>query len=163
MAPLATRRVAILLAPGAEVGAMKVLQQALHDHGIVTRVVASHLGVVSTSSGQQVAVDHTLATMPSVMFDGVLVPAGASCAQLLSQHGDAQHFVLEAYRHGKALCLIGESAQLLERLHPSESPPPGVVLGSNDPATRLQMAQEFIQALGRHRHWLRPGADSVPA
>lgn len=163
MVPLSTRRVAILVAAGAEVGAMKVLQQALHDHGVITRIVASHLGVVSTSSGQQLAVDHTLATMPSVMFDGVLVPAGASCAQLLSQQVDARHFLLEACRHGKAMCLIGESGQLLQGLLGTDAALPGVVVGSNDPATRLQMAQEFIQALGRHRHWHRPGGDSVSA
>ncbi|TFY98121.1 catalase [Ramlibacter rhizophilus] len=162
-APLATRRVAILVAAGAEVGAMKVLQQVLHDHGLVTRVVASHLGVISTSSGQQLAVDHSIVTMPSVMFDAVLVPAGTASAQALLRSGDAVHFVLEAYRHGKPLCLIGEGAQLLQKAVSLDAPLPGVVLGSNDPANRLQMAQEFIQALGAHRHWQRPGLDEVPA
>ncbi|MFD0668090.1 catalase [Ramlibacter sp. MAHUQ-53] len=160
---IASRRIAILVAHGVEIGAMRVLQQALHDAGAVTRVVAAHLGFVSTSSGQQLAVDHALAAAPSVLFDAVMVPAGASSAQALAASGDAVHFVLEAFRHGKALCLIGEGAQLLRAPGGEAASAPGVVTGRNDPATRLPMAQEFMQAIARHRHWGRPGAEAVPA
>ncbi len=160
---IATRRVAIVVAPGVEIGAMKVLQQALHELGAATRVVAGHLGVVSTSSGQQLAVDHTWACMPSVMFDAVMVPAGSASAQALADQGEAVHFILEAYRHGKALCLIGESVRLLQPAGEQAVRAPGVVHGPNDPAARLQMAQDFIQAIACHRHWGRSGVPAVPA
>ncbi len=160
---ITSRRVAILVAQGVEVGAMKVLQQALQDQGALTRVLAAHLGVVATSSGQQLAVDHTFTGAPSVLFDAVMVPAGAASAQALAAQGDAVHFVLEAYRHGKPLCLIGEAAALLRRVVPEGEALPGVVFGRNEPADRLPMAQEFIQAIARHRHWGRPFADAVPA
>ncbi len=160
---VATRRIAILVAAGVEIGAMKVLQQALHDQGAITRVVASHLGVVATSSGQQLPVDHTFTGMPSVMFDAVMVPGGAASAQALAAQGDAVHFVLEAFRHGKALCLIGESAQLLQTVGAQAAAAEGVIRGANDPATRLRMAQDFIQAIARHRHWGRPGLEAVLA
>ena len=164
---IATRRVAILVAHGVEIGAMKVLQQALHDHGATTAVVAAHLGFVSTSSGQQLPVDHPLSVMPSIVWDAVLVPGGAPAAQALGTCAEAVHFVLEAYRHGKPLCLIGESAQLL-RVRGIEGgieavAPAGVILGRNDPTTRVQMAQDFIQAIARHRHWARTGLDTVAA
>jgi catalase len=142
---------------------MRVLQQSLHDLGAVTRVVASHLGVVSTSSGQQLPVDHSLACAPSVLFDAVMVPAGAASAQALAAQGDAVHFVLEAFRHGKALCLIGESVRLLQGAGEQAASAQGVVIGPNDPAARLQMAQDFIQAIARHRHWDRAGLEGVPA
>ncbi len=165
---IATRRVAILVAHGVEIGAMKVLQQALQDHGAITRVVAAQLGFVSTSSGQQLPVDHPWSTMPSLVWDAVLVPGGAPAAQALGASGEAVHFVLEAYRHGKPLCLIGESAQLLrvpglEGGLEATAAAAGVILGRNDPATRLQMAQDFIQAIARHRHWSRPGLEAVSA
>jgi catalase len=163
---IASRKVAVLVAPGVEVGALKAIQQALADQGAQTRVVAAHLGFVATSSGQQLAVDHTFANMPSVMFDAVLVPAGAASAQVLARSGDALHYVLEAYRHGKPLCVIGEGVQLLATLglpDPQAALALGVVMGSNDPPGRAQMAQDFIAALGRHRFWLRPGAEAVPA
>ncbi|MEY4711799.1 MAG: putative hydroperoxidase [Pseudomonadota bacterium] len=160
---IATRRIAILVAAGVEIGAMRVLQQALHEQGALTRIVAGHLGVVSTSSGQQLPVDHTLAYMPSVMFDAVLVPAGAASAEALAAQGDAVHFVLEAFRHGKALCLIGESVRLLQGAGAQAARAEGVVTGPNDPAARLQMAQDFIQAIARHRHWGRAGLEAAPA
>ena len=160
---ITSRRIAILVAPGVEVGAMKVLQQALHEQGAFTRVLAAHLGVVSTSSGQQLPVDQTFAGMPSVLFDAVLVPAGAASTELLASQGEAGHFVQEAYRHGKPICLIGEAARLLRRSVPEGEVLPGVVMGRNDPADRLPMVQAFIQAIAQHRHWGRSRGEWVPA
>ena len=164
---IATRKVAVLVGAGVEMGALKVLQQALAEQGASTRIVAAHLGFVSTSSGQQLAVDHTFINMPSVMFDAVLVPGGASSAQALGRNGDAVHYVLEAYKHCKAICVIGEGAELLRTLGiggPDGVPAgAGVVVGKNDPAGRLQMAQDFIAAIARHRHWTRPNVEAVPA
>jgi catalase len=161
-----TRRVAVLIAPGVELGAFKVIQQALLDAGATTKVVAAHLGVVASSSGQQVPVDHTFANMPSVMFDAVLVPGGAASAQALMRNGDARHFLLEAYKHCKPLCIIGEAIELLQSagLAQADAPAPaGVVIGTNEPTTRLQMAQDFIAAIAKHRHWGRVLVDQVPA
>lgn len=161
-----TRRVAIVMAPGVELGAFKVVQQALLDAGATTKVVAAHLGFVASSSGQQVPIDHTFQTMPSVMFDAVLVPGGAASAQALLKDGNAVHFVLEAYRHCKPMCLIGESVEILRGagLAQADAPSPaGVVIGTNEPTTRLQMAQDFIAAIARHRHWTRAMTEQVPA
>ncbi len=166
-ASIATRKVAVLVAGGVEVGALRVIQQALQDAGASSRVVAAHLGSVATSSGQQLAVDHTFGNMPSVMFDAVLVPGGSGSAQTLAGNGDAVHFVLEAYKHCKTICVIGEGVQLLRTLGIAggEGAPatPGVVLGSNDPPLRAQLAQEFIAAIARHRHWVRANLEAVPA
>lgn len=161
-----TRKVAVLVASGVELGAYKVIAQALQDAGASTHVVAGHLGFVTSSSGQQLAVDQTWLAMPSVMFDAVLVPGGAASAQALLHSGEAAQFVLEAWRHGKPICLIGEGAELLRALGggaPDAPPPPGVVVGRNDPGTRIQLAQDFIAALARHRHWSRAGGDAAPA
>jgi catalase len=162
---IATRRVAVLAAGGVEVGALRVIQQALLDAGASCRIVAAHLGSVATSSGQQLAVDHTFANMPSVMFDAVLVPGGAACAEALARDGAAVHFALEAYKHCKTLCVIGEGVQLLRSLGIGEqgSALPGVLIGKNDPPGRAQLAQEFIAAIARHRHWTRPNIEAIPA
>lgn len=165
-APVLTRKVAVLVAAGVELGAYKVITQALQEAGVHARILAAHLGFVGSSSGQQVAVDHSLRTMASVLFDAVLVPGGAACAQALARDGDAVHFILQAYRHGKPICVIGESVELLKLLDigiPPAAPVPGLVIGRNDPGTRNQLAQEFIAALARHRHWSRPQLEAVPA
>jgi len=163
---IATRKVAILVAGGVEIGAMRVIQQALHDAGAATRIISDRLGFVATSSGQQLAIDHTFTNMPSIMFDAVLVPGGATSAQALVANGDAVHFVLEAYKHCKAICVIGEGVQLLGSLGitaDSTASVAGIVRGKNDPPTRVQLAQDFIAAIARHRHWARINVDAVPA
>ena len=162
---VATRKVAVLVAPGVEIGALKIIQQALQEAEMTVKVVAAHLGVVSTSSGQQLPVDHSFVCTGSVLFDAVLVPGGAAHAQALARSGDALHFVLEAYRHGKPLCLIGDGAQLLASLglEPEAAAAAGVLIGKGDPATRVPMAQDFIAAIARHRHWMRPQLETVPA
>jgi len=128
-------------------------------------VVADHLGVVSTSSGQQLPVDHNFTGTSSVLFDAVLVPGGATHAQALARNGNAVHFVLEAYRHCKPICLIGPAVDLLQAggIDLSGTLPAGVLVGNGDPTTRVPLAQEFVAAIGRHRHWTRPQLDSVPA
>ena len=164
---IATRKVAVLVADGVEMGALKVIQQPLEAQGAATRIVAAHLGFISTSSGQQLAVDCTFNNTPSIMFDAVLVPGGGASAQTLARNGDAVHYVLEAYKHCKAVCVIGEGVELLRTLGvggpDGASPAQGVVVGKNDPAGRLQLAQDFIAAMGKHRHWARANVDAVPA
>jgi catalase len=166
-ASIASRRIAVLVAGGVEIGALRVIQQALQDAGASSRIIAAQLGSVATSSGQQLAVDHTFSNMPSVMFDAVLVPGGASSAQALARNGEAVHFILEAFKHCKAICVIGEGVQMLRTLGIGIGEPepavPGIVLGKNDPPLRTQLAQEFIAAIARHRHWLRPNLEAVPA
>ncbi|WP_048438334.1 catalase [Caenimonas sp. SL110] len=163
---ISTRKVAILVAGGVEIGAMRVIQQALHDAGATTKIVSDRLGFVATSSGQQLAVDHTFTNTASIMFDAVMVPGGAASAQALARNGDAVHFALEAFKHCKAICVIGEGVELLSSLGvtaDSTPLPEGVVRGKNDPTTRVPMAQDFIAAIGRHRHWTRANVDAVPA
>ena len=164
-AGIATRRVAVLVAPGVEIGALKIIQQALVDEHAQCKVVATHLGVVSTSSGQQLAVDCSFVTASSVTFDAVLVPGGAAHAQALAAHGDAVRFLLEAYRHCKPICLIGDAVELLRCIgvEPGMFSFDGVLISKGDPASRVPLAQEFVAAIARHRHWHRPQLDRVPA
>jgi catalase len=164
---IATRKVAVLVSNGVETGALRAIQSALQDAGAAAKIVAAHLGFVATSSGQQLAVDHTFTNMPSVMFDAVLVPGGAASAQALALNGEAVHFVLEAYKHCKSICVIGEGVQLLRTLGigAGEGGPAvaGVIIGKNDPPGRAQLAQDFMAAIAKHRHWTRPNVDAVPA
>ncbi len=163
-----TRKIAVLVADGVETGAMKIVQTALADAGAICKVVGPHLGFVSTSSGQQLAVDFTYSNMPSVMFDAVLVPSGAISARTLAQTGEAVHFVLEAFKHYKTICVIGEGAELLRTLGIAATGPDtpavaGVLVGKSDPTARVQLGLDFVAAIGKHRHWTRASVESVPA
>jgi catalase len=161
---IATRRVAVLVAPGVEVGALRVIQQALHEGRATCRLLAERLGSVATASGQQLAVDATFCSTASVLFDAVIVPGGSASVQALALSGPAVRFLLEAFKHCKTICAIGEGAQLLRFLAldaDAAAKVPGVVIGRNEPPARAQLAQEFVAALARHRHWSRQHLDAI--
>ena len=166
-----TRKIAILVADGVEPATMRKIQQDLTDAGAICKIVGPHLGSVSTGSGRQLAVDHTFANMPSVMFDAVLIPGGAQSAKAMAGMGDAVHFVLEAYKHCKAICALNEGVELLATLgvKPGERPEqisvpvPGVLVADARRVLEGQISQDFIAAIGLHRHWDRPNVDAVPA
>ncbi len=166
-----TRKVAILVADGIDYPALRRLQQDLLDAGALCKLVAPQLGSVSTANGRQLPVDCTLVNMPSIMFDGVLIPGGADSSSALCSLGDAVHFVLEAYKHGKTICAINEGVQLLSTLGFSlgknpdltTSPTPGVLLADARRAAEGELSQEFIAAMSLHRHWERANTDAIPA
>jgi catalase len=164
---IATRRVAVLVAPGVEIGALRAIQQALKDADAQCCVLAEHIGSVATATGQQLQVDDTFCSVPSVLFDAVVIPGGVASVQALAANGCAVQFVLEAYKHCKAICVIGEGAQLLRPLGLDDpeaaAKVPGIVTGRNDPPSRAQLVLDFIAAIGRHRHWTRAHLERVPA
>ncbi len=171
--PIATRRIAVLVADGVDAAGLKPVVQSLQDAGGQCVVVGPQLGHVATESGRQFAVDHALSTMPSVVFDAVLVAGGARSVEALAVLGDAVHFVLEAYKHCKPICALGAGASLL-RLPGQEGSPasptagataaiPGVVLGEGNAEAAPVTAQSFIEAIAHHRFWDRPLIDSIAA
>lgn len=169
-----TRKIAILVADGVDSASLKPIRDALEQAGAQCKVVGPRLGTVASASKRQIEVDATFVNTPSVMFDAVLVPAGADGAAALAGMGDAVHFVLEAYKHCKAICTVGEGARLLSTLGIDENTPPddapaGVVVAET-PVTNLGdstaasgIAQRFAAAIAKHRHWDRANVDAVPA
>ncbi|HEX5286220.1 MAG TPA: catalase [Polaromonas sp.] len=166
-----TRRVAILVADGVEAAPLKRIQQDLVSAGALCKLVAPHLGTVSTTIGRQLAVDHTFANMPSVMFDAVLIPGGGDCAAALCQLGEAVHFVLEAYKHCKTICAVSDGVQLLSTLGFSHGknpdmvtvPTAGVLVADARKVVDGQVSQDFTAAIALHRHWDRLNLDAIPA
>jgi catalase len=151
--------------------ALKRLQQDLTDAGAQCKLIAPHLGTVSTSSGRQLAVDYTFTNAPSVMFDAVLIPGGSESVAALGGMGEAVHFVLEAYKHCKTICAVNDGAQLLSTLGFSlgkdlehvNVPTPGVLIADARKVTDGQVSQNFLAAIAHHRHWDRLNVDAIPA
>ncbi len=99
--------------------------------------------------------------MPSIMFDGVIVAGDAQSAKTLSESGDARHFVLEAFKHLKAIAAIGngEDEDVLAAAH-LPSGDDGVAVGSDVD----KVMQSFIDTMSKHRVWSRAQkAESMPA
>ncbi len=167
-----TRQVAILAMDGIDSASLKPIREAIEQAGAQCKVVGPRLGAVTSMSKRQLEVDATLLAMPSVMFDAVLVPAGAPGVEAMARNGDAVHFVLEAYKHCKAICTVGEGVRLLSTLGigtDAKSFPPGVVVAATpttnlgDNTAALKIAHDFVAAIAKHRHWDRPDIDAVPA
>ncbi len=102
------------------------------------------------------------------MFDALFIPGGAQSVASLRGSGDAMLFLLEAYKHCKAIALSGEAAELLNaaglnagggRDVASES---GIVV-SPAQGDMHTMAKSFIDAIAEHRHWSRANKDAIPA
>jgi catalase len=167
-----TRKIAILATDGIDSASLKPIRDALEHAGAHCKVVGQRLGAVTSASKRQLEVDATFQNMPSVMFDAVLVPAGEHGAEALARNGDAVHFVLEAFKHCKAICTVGEGVKLLAMLGigaGGRADAPGVIVAATpttnlgDNTAALKVAQDFIAAIAKHRHWDRANVEGVPA
>lgn len=161
--PVATRKVAVLAADGVDATAIKALRTSLSAQGVQLKVLAAKLGVLKAADGTAVPVDHTILTMPSVVFDGLFVPGGAGSVAALSASADAIHFVQESYRHCKPLCAAGEGTELLERsgIPSGNDADNGLITASAK--DRKSLGAAFLTALSQHRFWQRESVDAVPA
>ena len=166
---IATRKVAILVADGVDGAGIDRVQQGLLAGGAQCKVLAAHLGTVRTADGALLAIDNTLVNTPSIAFDAVYLPSLTGDISALSGNGDAVHFVLEAYKHCKAIAASGSGAALMLSLGIQANkggavskPQAGVVL-SGPGALQPEFVAAFIQAIGQHRHWARSHIAAVPA
>jgi catalase len=165
-----TRRVAILVAEGSDAAVAAQVHAALLADGAVPRIVAPTLGTLNGGSkapaaDEALAVELSLETAPSVLFDGVIVPGGAG-VERLQRLAHVLEFVREQHRHCKPLLLIGNAQSLLE----AAGVPRALPDGEQDPAL-LRVESErtleahlvaFTQALSGHRDFRRE-VDPPPA
>ena len=166
---IATRTVAILVAPGVDAAGVAQVTRALTLSGARCKLLGLTLGSVSTADGRTLPVDGTLINSPSVMFDAVYLPALGVGNTALSTQGDAVHFVLEAYKHCKTIAATGSGAALLASLGIALPDQAGVsqaqagVLLTTVDTPPAELAAAFIQAISQHRHWGRSHLSAVPA
>ncbi|MDF2643205.1 MAG: katE [Pseudomonas sp.] len=154
---IVSRKVAILVANGVDGTAVETMKAALAAKGAHAKVLGPTSAPVTTADGNSLPVDASAEGLPSVAFDAVFVPGGAESIKALSTDGVALHFVLEAYKHLKAISLSGEAKSLLNLLHLDED---AGLLTVSDSAS----FEAFFDAMAQHRVWGRePKAKAVPA
>jgi catalase len=154
---IVSRKVAILAANGVDGEAIDALKKALEAEGARTKLLGPTSAPITTADGNTLAVDASMEGMPSVAFDAVFVPGGADSIAALSTNGVALHFLLEAYKHLKAIALSGEASQLLDVLHLDADE--GLLVGKNG-----KLFKPFIAAIAQHRVWARePKSKAIPA
>ncbi len=155
---IVSRKVAILVANGVDGKAVESMKAALEKKGAHAKVLGPTSAPVKTADGKDLPVDASAEGLPSVAFDAVFVPGGAKSVEALSTDGVALHFILEAYKHLKAISLSAEAKELLKLLRLEEDA--GLLCVSSDSAS----FEPFFDAMAQHRVWARePKAKAVPA
>jgi catalase len=142
-------KVAVLAGEGVDGDQLGKLKAALAGQGAVVEVIAERGGTITCSQGKAIKVDRPAPNAPSVIYDAVIVPGGASAAKL-AKTGVALAFLAEAFKHGKPLAFIGDAAALIGAAHlpipANGAPDQGVATGDTKKAV-----QALIAGLKQHR------------
>ena len=152
-----TRKVAILAADGVDGAAIDALKKALAAEGAHAKLLGPTSAPVKTADGKSLPVDASMEGMPSIAFDAVFIPGGKESVKALSGDGVALHYVLEAYKHLKAIAVASDAKPLLDLLKLETDA--GLIVGSDAKAFKA-----FFAAIAQHRVWDRePKAKAIPA
>ncbi|WP_433710739.1 catalase [Nocardia sp. CA-084685] len=166
---IATRKIAILAADGVDTLGVRRINSWLTERGAIPEVLAPHAGTLGGdgSDGETLAVDRSLATVASVLYDAVLVAGGKRSADTLAGNGAAVHFVLEAFKHVKAIGGFGDGVTLLRVAGVVSDTDHDTLAGVfTTNASGAGVTEDFIEAfanaVARHRVWNRATV-AVPA
>ena len=152
------RRVAILGGPGVDAAQLAAIKTRLQAEELVVELIAPFAGMIEDSAGKPQKVNRAAPNAPSVVFDAVIVPGGASAAAN-AKSGLAIHFINEAFRHGKPIAAVGDGVLLLDAANLSATGPEvGVVVG----AKAKESLEAFVSAIKQHR-FPRRVISTVPA
>ena len=156
-ADIASRKVAVLVANGVDDKAVAAMKAALEAEGAHAKVLGPTSAPVKTAGGASLAVDASMEGLPSVAFDAVFIPGGDASIKALSGDGVALHYVLEAYKHLKAIAYAGDAQKLIDLLRLEAD---AGLLAVSDSAS----FKAFFDAIQQHRVWARePKAKAIPA
>lgn len=148
------RKIAVLVANGVDAASVDKLVKALEAHSARPMLLGPTSAPVKATDGKQLPVDASMEGMPSIMFDGIVVPSGKASTDALAASGLAKHFLLEGYKHLKALVLTKELATGLGLKEDK-----GLLLGDDQ-----KTVDAFVKAVEGHRVWEREAAaEAVPA
>ncbi len=162
---IAGRKIAVLVADGVDAAAIETVRKTLEAGGATVKLIAPRIGAIGSAEDRSIKVDHSFATVSSVLFDAVYVPGGAS-AEALCGNAHAVLFVKEAYKHGKAIAASGEGELLITRAAQSAGSAegkfqgPGVFIGKTADAA---FSKRFADAVAQHRFAERVDIDNIVA
>jgi catalase len=150
-----TRKVAVLLADGFDDDAVAEMSKALLTAGAAAKLIAPRLGVVTGANGTERKVDFSFLTAASVLFDAVYVPGGEASATALTKEQDALEFVQEAFKHCKTIAAFREGVGFLNSAlaEKAAARDPGLIVDRDQAIDKT--ANQFIKAIGKHKHWGR--------
>jgi catalase len=163
--PIATRKVAVLVAEGFDGAGVAEVTKRLAAEGATAHLIGPHLGALAAGDGKKSTPQFSILTASSVLFDAVFVADGASAADWTLE-ADAVEFVKDAYKHCKAVAATGAGVRLLEAAAIPVGGP-----GSQDAADAATIVaakvsravtQQLVAAMAEHRLWTREPTLHLP-
>ncbi|KNC88208.1 catalase HPII [Trabulsiella odontotermitis] len=146
------RVVAVLLNDRVASADVLTLLAGLKAEGVHAKLLYARMGEVTADDGSILPVAATFAGAPSLTVDAVIVPGGD--IDSIRNNGDAQYYLLEAYKHLKPIVLAGDARQFKAILNVSPQGEEGIVEGD---ALSTQTVDDLLTLLAAHRVWSRSG------
>lgn len=161
------RKVALLIADQVDGVDVEAMSKALLTAGASVKLIAPRVGSVKSMDGSSIKVDHSFATVGSVLFDAVFIPGGPS-AKTLCGEANAVLFVKEAYKHGKAVGASNDGVLLISQAARSAGAPQGAFQGPGifiaaEKSLNPAYIKTFIEGIAHHRFTERPDLNLIVA
>ena len=164
-----SRKIAILAADGVNEQTLSKVKDFLVAQGAVVHIIAPRLGEIISAGGKNIAVDESLLTAASVLYDAVYVPGGANSVNAISGEANAIHFLNEAFKHCKAIAADQQALQVLESTYFAKKLPAedanGTALREGILITEdiTALTKTFAEMIALHRFWDREIQRKIPA
>lgn len=143
-----SRKIAFLMADGFSEAGFEKTKAILETNNAVVKVVAPHGGTITSDLGKDVAVDHSITTTESVLFDAVYIPGGANSVATIKTEMKYIKFINEAIKHCKAIAADHEGEEMLNQTFaPAFKDDKAILINA--------AAQDFVDAIAKHRNWDR--------
>lgn len=154
------RKIALLVADGAEGESLARVQAALVERGAVARLVGPRIGTFQAAGGGELEADASLENEPGFLFDALVLPDGDEAVAALAQAGQALDFVRDQFRHCKTILALGTSRLLLMRAglpaaieKAQQLAETGLLLAEPDQVDAA--IEAFVGGVAKHRHFGR--------
>ena len=144
------RVVAVLLNQNTASADVLTLLKGLKAQGVHAKLLYSRMGEVTADDGSKLPIAGTFAGSPSLTVDAVVVPGG-DLSDLLKS-GDAQYYLLEAYKHLKPILLAGDARQFKGLLNVDSQGEEGIVEGDTIAKSTVE---DLLGLVAAHRVWSR--------
>ena len=143
-----TRRIAIFAEPGVDVKEVKNIKSALKEQKAMVKVVSSKLGEIK-SDNDTLAIDESILTSASVLYDALVIPNGNDeMKKMLESDKRFGEFLQNSYKHFKAIAVNGTAVDYMKKtladIYTSDK---GVIMNKS--------VDDFIDAVKQHRFWDR--------
>ncbi|MDU2939222.1 MAG: catalase HPII [Enterobacteriaceae bacterium] len=153
------RVVGVLLNDKVKSADLLALLSGLKAEGVHAKLLYSRMGEIKADDGSALNVMVTFAGAPSLTVDAVIVPGGDLSG--LKASGEANYYLLEAYKHLKPIVLAGDAREFKTVLNVDAQGEEGIVEAD---AISAATVKELITLLAAHRVWSRSSKiASIPA